>query len=104
MAADDVERPLGLAGRFALVEGRVRSVGERRQRTYLNFGTDRARDLTVTFPKRTWTIMRNKGLTAESLKGRSVWARGLVENWGGPALEIMASDLLEILDGGRARR
>lgn len=104
VGAEDVERLLELTGRFALVEGRVRGVGERRQRTYLNFGADWDRDLTVTVPKRTWAMMRDAGLSAESFKGRRVRARGFIEDRQGPALEIVAPDLLEILDGGRARR
>jgi hypothetical protein len=102
--AGNVERLLALAGRFALVEGRVRSVGERRERTYLNFGTDWDRDLTITIPKRTWAMMRDAGLTAESFKGRRIRGRGVVEDRRGPALEITAPDLIEFLDGGRARR
>jgi hypothetical protein len=102
--AGNVERLLALEGRFALVEGRVRSVGERRHRTYLNFGADWERDLTITIPKRTWATMRDGGLTTESFKGRRIRARGVVEDRQGPALEITAPDLIEILDGGRARR
>ena len=102
--AGNVERLLAREGRFALVEGRVRSVGERRHRTYLNFGADWERDLTITIPKRTWATMRDGGLTAESIKGRRIRARGVVEERQGPALEITAPDLIEILDGGRARR
>jgi hypothetical protein len=48
--------------------------------------------------------MRDGGLTAESIKGRRIRARGVVEERQGPALEITAPDLIEILDGGRARR
>ncbi|HEX8165040.1 MAG TPA: DNA-binding protein [Beijerinckiaceae bacterium] len=98
VAATDLDRLKGLVGRFALIEGRIRSVGERRQRTYLNFGTDWNTDLTVTIPKRTWRTMRDRGMTAALLRGRRVRARGLVEEWRGPAITIMAPELLEILD------
>jgi hypothetical protein len=38
IAAAELETLRQRVGQFALVEGRIRSVGERRQRTYLNFG------------------------------------------------------------------
>jgi endonuclease YncB( thermonuclease family) len=98
VAATDLERLKDLAGRFALVEGRIRSVGERRQRTYLNFGADWTTDLTVTIPKRTWRTMRDRGLTAALLRGRRVRARGIIEEWQGPAITIMSPEMLEILD------
>jgi endonuclease YncB( thermonuclease family) len=98
VAATDLERLKSLAGRFVLVEGRIRSVGERRQRTYLNFGADWTTDLTVTIPKRTWRTMRDRGLTAAGLRGRRVRARGLIEEWQGPAITIMSPEMLEILD------
>ena len=50
VAAHDLVRLQAMIGRFALVEGVVRSVGERRERTYLNFGRDWKQDLTITIP------------------------------------------------------
>src|SRR5215207_9316645 len=104
VAADDLERLKGLVGQFALIEGRVRSVGERQQRTYLNFGAEWNTDLTITIPKRTWQTMRDRGVTAADLRGRRVRARGMVEEWRGPAITIMAPEMLEILDGESPRR
>ena len=75
----------------------MRSVGERRERTYLNFGSDWKQDLTITIRKRTWAIMRERGLSAASLKGRRVRARGVLEEWQGVAVEITAADMLEVL-------
>jgi endonuclease YncB( thermonuclease family) len=103
-SADDLERLKALVGQFALIEGRVRSVGERQQRTYLNFGADWSTDLTVTIPKRTWQTMRDRGVTAAELRGRRVRARGMVEEWRGPAITIMVPEMLEILDGESPRR
>ena len=81
--AADLDRLQALRGEFAVVEGRVRSVGERRQRTYLNFGSDWKSDLTITIPKRTWQSMRDRGFSPDSLRGRRVGARGIVEDWQG---------------------
>jgi Staphylococcal nuclease homologue len=102
-SADDVGLRT-LAGRFVLIEGRIRSIGERQQRTYLNFGSDWANDFTIIIPKRTWAIMRDRGLSARALNGRRVRGRGIIEIWRGPTMEISAAEMLEILDPDRTRR
>jgi endonuclease YncB( thermonuclease family) len=93
----DMARLKGLVGQFVLVEGVVRSVGERRGRTYLNFGSDWTTDMTVTIPKRTWATLRERGWSAAALKGMRVRARGVLEEWQGVAVEITAADMLEVL-------
>jgi hypothetical protein len=87
-----------------LVEGRIQSVGERQTRTYLNFGRDWASDFTIIIPKRTWGLMAAQGMTAAALKGRSVRARGVIEEWQGPALTVTAPAMIEILDHERGQR
>jgi endonuclease YncB( thermonuclease family) len=91
-------------GRFVLVEGRIRSVGERQRWTYLNFGTDWASDFTIIIPKKAWDLMADKGLTAATLTGRRIRARGLLEERQGPSLTIALPDMIENLNDGRARR
>jgi hypothetical protein len=88
-------------GRFTLVEGRIRGVGERPQRTFLNFSNDWASDFTITIPKRIWSRMTERGLTAERLTGRLVRVRGVLEDRQGPALTLTEPDEIEILDEGR---
>ncbi|MCJ2124505.1 thermonuclease family protein [Methylobacterium sp. J-077] len=83
-------------GRFVVVEGRIRHVGERSARTYLDFAARGADGLTVTVSKRTWRTMRTRGLSAASLEGRRVRVRGILEVWRGPTLEANA-DAVEIL-------
>ena len=101
VAADDLPRLQELVGSFALVEGRVRSVGERKQRAYLNFGEDWATDFTITIPKRSWTILRQRGVSVASLRGRKVRVRGVIDEWRGPALELVAGEMLELLSEDR---
>ena len=88
-------------GRFILVEGRIRGVGERPQRTFLNFSNDWASDFTITIPKRIWSRMAERGLTAARLTGRLVRIRGVLEDRQGPALTLTEPDEIEILDEGR---
>jgi hypothetical protein len=85
-------------GQFTLVEGRIRSVGERRQQTYLNFGADWASDFTIIIPKRIWTLLQERGLGAAILTGRRIRARGILEDRQGPALTVTAGEAIEILE------
>ena len=94
----DVTRLRERIGQFTLVEGRIRSVGERRQQTYLNFGTDWATDFTIVLPKRVWTLLQERGLGRAALEGRRIRARGILEERQGPALTISAPEAVEVLD------
>jgi hypothetical protein len=106
LRADDVAALAGRLGRFAIVEGRVVSVGERPARTYLNFGRVGTGAFTVTLPRRTWSNLRSRGVSAENLRGRRVRARGTIEMWRAATMEIVAADVLEILEAepGSRRR
>ena len=95
-AATDGPALRAFAGRFVVVEGRLHHVGERGARTYLDFGARGADALTVTVSKRTWRMVRARGLSAASLEGRTVQVRGILEIWRGPTLEVGA-DAIEVL-------
>jgi endonuclease YncB( thermonuclease family) len=97
----ELSRLLGLVGEFVLVVGRIRSVGERQSRTYLNFGSDWSHDVTVVLPKKAWLRLLDSGLSADALRGRVVRVRGLVENAGGPALTVTAPEMIEVLQDDR---
>ncbi|TNC11768.1 DNA-binding protein [Methylobacterium terricola] len=101
---EEVARLAALRGRFAVVEGRVRSVGERERRTYLNFAPFGAEGVTVTVSKRTWRIMLERGFSGVALRGRRVRARGIVELWRGPTLDVGAAEMIEMLDEEQAQR
>jgi len=96
---DQTERLKERVGSFAIVEGRVRSVGERKQRTYLNFGGHWAEDFTIIIPRKTWMQMAERGISAESLKGRTLRARGILQSWQGTALTIDLPEMIERLEG-----
>ncbi len=88
------------AGHYTVVEGRIRHVGERSTRTYLDFVPRGADGLTVTVTKRTWRTMAEHGLTADSLQGRRVRVRGFIELWRSPVLVAATPDAIEVLDEG----
>jgi hypothetical protein len=92
------------AGTFVVVEGRVRSIGERPQTTYLNFGGAWAEDFTIIISKKTWTRMAERGLTPDTLRGRRVRARGVLEAWQGTALRIRAPEMIERIEDQGAGR
>lgn len=84
-------------GQFVLVEGKIRSVGERRQRTYLNFGEKWSEDFTIIISKPAWQRMIGSGLSASTLKGRWIRARGVLEDWQGTALRVENPLLIELI-------
>ncbi|WP_238181848.1 thermonuclease family protein [Methylobacterium trifolii] len=86
------------AGGFAVIEGRVRHVGERASRTYLDFVRRGEDGLTVTVSKRTWRRMLEHGLSAAGIEGRRVRVRGVIELWRSPVIDVGAPELIEPLD------
>lgn len=100
LAATDGAALRAAAGRFAVIEGRLRHVGERSARSYLDFVRRGEDGLTVIVSKRTWRRMREHGLSAEGLTGRLLRVRGVVEVRRGPVVEIAAPELVELVEGG----
>jgi len=98
ISADQVERLKERVGSFVIVEGRIRSIGERKQRTYLNFGGHWAEDFTIIIPKKTWMRMAEHGLSAETLKGHIIRTRGILQSWQGTALTVDSPEMIERLE------
>lgn len=103
LRADATDDLAAASGRFALVEGRVVSVGERRDRTYLNFGRDWSRSFAVTVPKRIWATLKERGVSAARLTGATVRVRGILEMRRAPDLDIVVPDMLEVVAEAPAR-
>ena len=90
------------AGRFAVVQGTIRHVGERPSRSYLDFAGPGEDGLTVTVSKRTWRRMREHGLSADRLRNARVRVRGVVEIRRGPSLELAVPETIEVLEAPTA--
>ncbi|WP_208995988.1 hypothetical protein [Pannonibacter tanglangensis] len=86
--AGQPERVLARAGRFALVEGRIESLGKSRQTRYLNFGRSWASDFTVTFSSSLEGQLVAAGLDPARLTGAVVRVRGVVQTRDGPHIEV----------------
>lgn len=89
---------------FQIVEGRVKSVGDRRGRIYLNFGKRWSEDFTATVSRRARKRLERQGLDLKKLRGKRVHIRGWVEEWNGPAIRITKSSQIEVLTSRRSPR
>jgi endonuclease YncB( thermonuclease family) len=86
-------------GLYVLVEGRVVSVGRGHRVDFLNFGHHWRQDFTVLVPKKVAEQITNGGVPIESLAGRRVRIRGVVEEHDGPEIRLNDPGALEILGG-----
>jgi endonuclease YncB( thermonuclease family) len=85
-------------GQFTVVEGRVLSVRQAGTTTYLNFGRNWTRGFAVTISRRTMPAVETAGLALKSLENRRIRVRGWVEARGGPRMELLRAEQLEMLD------
>ena len=86
-------------GRFTLVEGKVLSVRQAGATTYLNFGRNWTRDFAVTISRRMVPAFAAAGIVLKSLENRRIRVRGFIETRGGPRIEAMRVDQIELLGG-----
>jgi hypothetical protein len=85
-------------GRFVLLEGRVASVGERAQRTYLNFSRRRGEAASIVVSKTLWREMQDGGWTATGVSGKRLRARGVLSGRDGLLLDVTSKLALELVD------
>jgi endonuclease YncB( thermonuclease family) len=93
-------------GRFVIFEGRVVSVGNRRTRTYLNFGFRWSEDVTAQIAAEDRELFGGEAVLL-ALQGQKVRVRGFLEESGGPMLALRSPMQLEVLpisadDNGKA--
>lgn len=93
--AETPDEVLRERGRFAVVEGKVLSVGESGGTIYLNFGRRWSEDFTVTIAKRNQRIFAAAGIEPKALSGKRVRIRGWIEDWGGPWIEATRPEQIE---------
>ena len=94
LPADEVGKLLAREGRFQLVTGKILSLGDRKKRLYLNFGSNWKQDFTVVIEK---TGKRAYAGDLTKLKqGAFVRVRGILENSGGPLIRVTHEAQIEI--------
>jgi endonuclease YncB( thermonuclease family) len=85
-------------GRFAVVEGTVLSVRESGGTIYVNFGRRWSEDFTATIPKRSERAFVAAGLEPKGLERRRVRVRGWIEERGGPWIDVVGPEQIEIAE------
>jgi endonuclease YncB( thermonuclease family) len=96
--AEDAAAVAAERGRFAIVEGKVVSVRESGGTIYVNFGRRWSQDFTVTIAKRNERSFASAGLEPKKLEGRRVRIRGWVEQRGGPWVEAIRPEQIELAE------
>ncbi len=91
-----------MTGRFAIFESEVLSVGNRYQRTYLNFGTSWSRDVTVEIARADRDRHFGGEAALAALAGKNVRVRGYVEEKSGPMIAVRSVMQLEVLSTNKA--
>jgi endonuclease YncB( thermonuclease family) len=98
LAAADIPALTEALGRFVIVEGTIRRVGESKARLYLDFGRRFTEDFTIVVPNAARNALAAKGSDPKNWRGKRVRVRGVLISWGGPAIEINAVAAIELLD------
>jgi Staphylococcal nuclease homologue len=101
-AALDAADPAALArqdGRFALVSGVVRRVGEGRAKVYLDFAGRNG--FSVVVARKAEPLFRRAGVDLRALAGRKVLVRGVVDMRFGPRIEIGDPSMIELLTSAK---
>ncbi|MBC7578383.1 MAG: thermonuclease family protein [Tardiphaga sp.] len=102
MVIKNAESPgdiLSEIGRFAVVEGRVRSVRQTGATSYINFGRNWTQDFAVTISRRVVGALEAAGVALPSLERRRIRVRGWVDRHGGPRIEVLRVGQLEVVGG-----
>lgn len=98
IAGHDIAALKAQEGRLVLLEGRIASVGERAQRTYLNFSRRRGEAASIVLSKRLWREMQDDGWTASGVSGKRLRARGVLSGGSGLLLDVTSKLALELVD------
>lgn len=92
LSPDTAEQAIG---RFAVVEGVVRSAATAKNNIYLNFGSDWRTDFTVMIAPSVRKELARTGIDPLSLAGETIRTRGWLRSYNGPMLELDHPSLLE---------
>jgi endonuclease YncB( thermonuclease family) len=96
----NAEKPgdiLASIGQFAVVEGKVLSVRQAGATFYANFGRRWTQDFAVSISRRMVESFEAAGINLRSLENRHVRVRGIIEQRGGPRIELFCVGQLEVV-------
>lgn len=83
---------------FRIVEGRVKSVGERKSRSFVNFSEDWKTDFTLSLTAQSRRALEKDSGGLGDWTGRRIRVRGWLRFWNGPFMEIDHPEQVEFLD------
>lgn len=97
----------GDLGQFVIVEGRVLSVSQRKDRVYLNFGADYRTDFTAEIDNSDLTDFADEGYDLGALQGQVVRLRGWLDQRNGYLLKLTHPEQIErigaVIQGWRTK-
>ena len=96
IAAPRADQFAGRLNRFVILQGRVLSVGTRKNRTYLNFGGRWSSDVTVEVPAGRRDLFGGTP-ALEALSGKWLRVRGFAVEKSGPMIEVRHVWQIEVL-------
>ena len=96
--ADNISALSKRRGGFQLVEGKVHSVGQTRQWTFLNFGADWRSDFTVAVRAGDRARFRGSDVPLDQLAGKTLRMRGWIERWNGPVIKATHPEQITIVE------
>ena len=86
------------AGEFVIVEGQVQRVGQTPARFYLDLGSAKGSNLSVTFSRQYAKAFASNGVAAEGLMGKTIRVRGQLEYRTRSQIEIYTPAAVEVMD------
>jgi hypothetical protein len=92
----------GETGLYQVVAGRVISIGHGEAMIFLNFGRDYGHDFTLMIAPAMVGDLAAAGIDVETLAGKRVLVRGMIEDSGGPAIRLGDPTDIEVLGDGDA--
>ena len=95
-SAENIQQLEAKSGHFAIINGKVLSVGNRKTRLYLNFGKKWSQDFTALIAKKGKSAFKGDLEKLTRLKGANVRVRGIVEISGGPMIRVTNEAQIEI--------
>ena len=83
---------------FQIVEGKIFSIAQRNNETFLNFGADWKKDFTIGISPELRRDLSKRNFSFLNLSNKSIRVRGWVEDRNGPFISLDHAQQLELLD------
>ncbi|MGE3646396.1 MAG: thermonuclease family protein [Beijerinckiaceae bacterium] len=96
--ATDMDKLHARSGQYLIVEGKLVSARRWRTLTFLNFGTGRGKGLSASISARARKAFEAAGQAPESLAGKRLRLRGLLEIRNGARMAISGPQFVEVID------